>query len=150
MPRTKGEGLSNRYTDALRKIVLASPERFRGTDLDFEASRRTMEQLCARVEAALSTVESRPREGASPAAILALQLREALASNTIGGNADSEAKWRAATAEVKESQTSRRRLGSPGDAAGEALTVQFDAVVRKFYALRPVQEQRAPEPRRRR
>jgi hypothetical protein len=117
--------------------VIAYPEVFRGTDLDFESTRDKMEHLCARVEAALSTVEARRPEGASPATILAMQLREALAANTIGGKADMEAKWRAATAEVKEAETAWKRLGPvPGD-VGAALVARFTGAFRRFRAMRP-------------
>ena len=44
-------------------------------------------------------VEPSRRDAVSPAAILATQLREALAANTIGGRAEDESKARAAEQE---------------------------------------------------
>lgn len=137
LPQRQYEGLWERYLTALQRPVAAYPEHFRGTDLDFDATRDKMEHLCARLDAALSTVEARRPEGASPATILAMQLREALAANTIGGKADMEAKWRAAAAEVKEAQAAWKRLGPlPGD-AGAALLARFTGACRRFKSLQP-------------
>ena len=61
----------------------------------------------------------------SPAAILAAQLREALAANTIGGRADDEARWRNAADEVRKAQASWRRLGPVPDAVGRELEGRF-------------------------
>ena len=141
------EGLRDRYLTALQKPVLTYPDLFRGTELDFASTRDRMEHLCARVEAALSTVEARRPAGASPATILAMQLREALAANTIGGKADVEAKWRSATAEVKEAQAAWSRLPPvPGEAAA-ALSDRFDGACRRFRSLRPPAEPPARQQR---
>ncbi len=145
LPHRQYEGLWERYLAALQRPVIAYPEIFRGTDLDFGSTRDKMEHLCARVEAALSTVEARRPAGASPATILAMQLREALAANTIGGKADMEAKWRAATAEVEEAEAAWKRLGpAPG---GAALVARFTGAFRRFRALRPPSEPPARHPR---
>lgn len=140
LPQRQFEGLWERYLGALQKPVLAYPDLFRGTELDFEATRHRMEHLCARVEAALTTVEARRPAGASPATILAMQLREALAANTIGGKADTEAKWRAATSEVKEAQAAWDRLGPVPGEAGASLASRFKGACRKFRSLQPPPE----------
>jgi hypothetical protein len=147
LPQHQYEGVWERYLTALQKPAVAYPDLFRGTDLDFASTRDRMAHLCARVEAALSTVEARRPAGASPATILAMQLREALAANTIGGKADVEAKWRSATAEVKEAQAAWNRLGLvPGDAAA-ALSARFNDACRRFRSLRPPSEPPARQQR---
>ena len=62
-------------------MLTGHPEAFKGTELDVEASRQKMEKLCARVEGFLA--DAAPAPAGSQA--LAEMLREALASNTIGG-----------------------------------------------------------------
>src|SRR5204862_1958177 len=90
------EPLAQRFAAAIARLAEAHPDAFRGTDLDFDAARRKMDQLCARVEGLLPAGPPRGNAGASPAAILAAHLREALASNTMGGRQAEEARWLAA------------------------------------------------------
>jgi hypothetical protein len=60
-------------------------------------------------------------------------LREALASNTIGGRASEESKWRAMAEEVRQAQSSWSRLGPvPGD-AGRELTERFHRACNRFF-----------------
>ena len=92
-----------------RALLTGYPDAFKGTELDVEASRQKMEKLCARVEGFLADAAPAPA-GSSQA--LAEMLREALASNTIGGRAGEEAKWRAMADEVRQAQASWSRLGA--------------------------------------
>ena len=60
-------------------------------------------------------------------------LREALASNTIGGRAGEESKWRAMADEVRQAQASWSRLGPvPGD-TGRQLTERFHKACNRFF-----------------
>jgi hypothetical protein len=62
-------------------------------------------------------------------------LREALASNTIGGRAGEESKWRSMADEVRQAQAAWSRLGPvPGDAA-RALTERFHRACNRFNDL---------------
>jgi hypothetical protein len=89
-----------------------------------------MEKLVARVEAFLT--EAAP-VAASPSQALADRLREALASNTIGGRAGEEGKWRTMADEVRQAQAAWSRLGPvPGD-AGSALNERFHRAVTRFF-----------------
>ena len=106
-------------------------EAFKGTELDPEAGRRRMEQLCQLVEGFAG--EEKSAEHMSPAAILATQLREALAANTIGGRADDEARWRNAAEEVRKAQASWRRLGPVPDTAGLELEARFQRACTRFF-----------------
>ena len=60
-------------------------------------------------------------------------LREALASNTIGGRAGEESKWRAMAEDVRSAQASWTRLGPvPGD-AGRQLGDRFHRACSRFF-----------------
>ena len=80
-----------------------------------------MEKLVARVESFVSGTEPKPDSPQD----LAARLREALASNTIGGRAGEESKWRAMAEEVRQAQSSFARLvpvpGEAGRAARRAV-----------------------------
>ncbi len=88
-----------------------------------------MEKLCQRVEGFLNNTA--PPAGSSQA--LAEMLREALASNTIGGRAGEESKWRAMAEDVRGAQASWSRLGPvPGD-AGRQLADRFHRACSRFF-----------------
>ena len=60
-------------------------------------------------------------------------LREALASNTIGGRAGEESKWKAMAEDVRQAQSSWSRLGPvPGD-AGRELSDRFHKACNRFF-----------------
>jgi hypothetical protein len=133
--------LSARFAEARDRLVLAHPKSFEGTDLDPEANLRKMEKLCARLERLLAESELAGGDASGPD--LAQRLRNALASNTIGGHAAVEAKWQAAQQEVESAQAAWRRLGPLPGEAGLTLRGRFEEACRSFFARRP-----APAPRR--
>jgi hypothetical protein len=127
--RQGADPLSARFIDALARMLTGHPEAFKGTELDVEASRQKMEKLCACVEGFLT--DAAPAPAGSQA--LADMLREALASNTIGGKAGEESKWRAMADHVRQAQASWSRLGPvPGD-AGSQLTERFHKACNRFF-----------------
>ena len=85
--RHGADPLSARFVGALERALAAHPDAFRGTELDVEPNRQKMEKLCARVEGFLTDAAPPP---ANSSQALADMLREALASNTIGGRAGEE------------------------------------------------------------
>ena len=111
--RQGADPLSERFVDALERVMLTHPEQFRGTELDVDASRQKMEKLIAKVEGFLSDAAPAPSNSSQA---LADMLREALASNTIGGRGSDEARWRAMGDDVRQAQASWSRLG-PGPGA---------------------------------
>ena len=142
--RHGADPLSARFVGALERLLASSPDAFRGTELDVEANQQKMEKLCQRVEGFLS-------EGSIPASssqALANMLREALASNTIGGRAGEESKWKAMAEDVRQAQASWNRLGPvPGEAGGQLADRFHRACSRFFEMLRrrvPPQQQPAP------
>ena len=127
--RTSETLLGERLAVARNRIVAAHPERFAGTELDPSANQSRREKLCAKVEALV------PPEITS-AASLAERLREALASNTIGGKGEAEARFRAASEEVRAAQAAWKRIGPVPGAAGDALEARFLEACRRFFAQR--------------
>jgi hypothetical protein len=127
--RQGADPLSARFVDALERLLSRYPDAFKGTELDTEASRQKMEKLCARVEGFLA-------ESAAPATgpqALADMLREALASNTIGGRAGEENKWKGMAEEVRQAQASWSRLGPVPGEAGRQLNDRFHRACNRFF-----------------
>jgi hypothetical protein len=110
--------------------MVTHPEGFRGTELDVDASRQKMEKLCARVEGFLADA---PQAPANSSQALADMLREALASNTIGGRGSEEARWRAMAEDVRQAQASWSRLGPVPGQTGRELTERFHKACNRFF-----------------
>jgi hypothetical protein len=129
--RQGADPLSARFVSAMERVLSASPEAFRSTELDIDASRQRMEKLVTRVEGFVE--QAGVKEGGSSAQDLASMLREALASNTIGGRGSDEAKWRNMAEEVRQAQSSFARLVPvPGD-AGRQLGERFQKACNRFF-----------------
>jgi len=137
LPREVLDPLARRYQDAVARLVETFPAAFAGTTLDPEANRRKMEALCARVESATGAEPDVAIDAASPTAILAARLREALAANTIGGRPSTrqtdDSKWRAAVEDVKDAQNAWRRLGPVPGSDGHALAERFQKACNRFF-----------------
>jgi hypothetical protein len=121
--------LSARFVEALERLTAATPDAFKGTELDVEANRERMEKLIAKVEGLVT--ETAPPTAGSQA--LASMLREALASNTIGGRAGEESKWRAMAEDVRQAQSSWSRLGPVPGEAGRELSDRFHKACNRFF-----------------
>jgi len=147
LPREQFAPLHDRFRGTLIRLAQTWPAAFRGTDLDLQQNRRRLEELCSRVESRLSGDTRQVPVGASPVAILASQLREALAANTIGGRAavmDDEARWRAAVEDVRDAQAAWRRVGPVPIDVAQALTARFQRACNRFFAQR--ERHRPPAP----
>ena len=59
-------------------------------------------------------------------------LREALASNTIGGRGSDEGRWRAMGDDVRQAQAAWSRLGPVPGQAGRELTERFHRATNRF------------------
>jgi len=144
--RELAEPLAARFANALNAVIGAHADAFRGSELDPDAARKRMEHLCQIVEGVAG--EDKAAEQMSPAAILATQLREALAANTIGGRADDEARWRNGAEEVRKAQAAWRRLGPVPDAVVRELDERFQRACNRFFRQLD-QRRRPPTPARR-
>jgi hypothetical protein len=129
--RQGADPLSARFVGALEKLILAAPDQFKGTELDVEANRTRMEKLVTKVEGFVN-------EAGTPSAAskdLASMLREALASNTIGGRGGDESKWRAMAEDVRGAQSSFSRLGPVPGEQGRELAERFHKACNRFFDL---------------
>jgi hypothetical protein len=129
--RHGADPLSARFMAALERLIASHPDAFQGTELDVDGNRRKMEKLCERVEGFLK--EGKDTAPASSSQALADMLREALASNTIGGRAGDESKWRAMAEEVRQAQASWMRLGPVPGEAGHQLATRFNKACARFF-----------------
>ena len=138
LPQDQMAALDARFSAVRDRLLETFPRAFEGTDLDPEASRRKAEKLLLRVEALLAEVV--PGGGAprpQNAEELAARLRDALASNTIGGREAVEAKWHSASVEVESAQGAWKRLGPVPGTVGRLLSARFEQACRRFFELRP-------------
>jgi hypothetical protein len=128
--RQGADPLSERFVDALERVMVTHPDQFHGTELDVDASRQKMEKLVAKVEGFLAEAAPAPT---SSSQALADMLREALASNTIGGRGSDEARWRAMGDDVRQAQSAWSRLGPVPGQAGRELTERFHRACNRFF-----------------
>ncbi len=143
--RQGADPLSGRFMAALERLISAYPEAFAGSELDTEANRRRMEKLCEKVEGFQKQATPAPDSSQALAALL----REALASNTIGGRAGEEARWRSMAEEVRAAQASWARLGPATGEAGRQLGERFHRACSRFFEqYRRQVPQNAPQPQR--
>lgn len=139
IPRPQERSLTARFDTALNRLVDRFPGAFADTDLDPLRKLPTLERLCERVEALTREEKAgaAPADAQSPSELLASRLREALASNTMGGRVDADAKRREDAETVRRLQADRRALGNvPGEAARQ-LSERFRAACARFFELNP-------------
>jgi hypothetical protein len=127
--RAGADPLSMRFVSAMERLLTTYPDAFKATELDVEASRQRMEKLVARVEGYVSDVDVRPDSPQD----LAARLREALASNTIGGRGGEESKWRTMADEVRQAQSSFARLVPVPGESGRQLAERFHKACNRFF-----------------
>jgi hypothetical protein len=144
--RQGADPLSARFMSAMERVLTTFPEAFKGSELDVDASRQRMEKLVARLETFVSDNEARPESSQD----LAARLREALASNTIGGRAGDESKWRGMADEVRQAQSSFSRLVPVPGEAGRELSERFHKACNRFFDQyrKKVPQPSAPPPHR--
>ena len=156
LPQDELAALDERFLKARDGLLELFPRAFEGSELDPEASRKRGEKLVARVEALLAELQPAKASEAQSAMDLAARLRDALASNTIGGREAVEQRWQAAANELEAAQTAWKRLGPIPGADGRALVTRFESACRRFAEQRPKSErpradaQRSERPRRER
>jgi len=136
------QALNQRFLEARGRLVAAFPQAFKGTDLDPEATRARKEKLLAQVEAlaARTSAAEEPLTGEA----LARRLKEALATNTMGGAAEAEARKRAERQQVDQARAAWQRLGPLPGAEGAQLEERFARAVARF----PEPRQERPRERR--
>ena len=150
IPHSQERSITARFETAITRVVERYPAAFSGTDLDPERHLAELERLCEQVEALLEDQTPPQVNDESPAEILARQLREALASNTMGGRVDPEVKRQADADTVKRLQAERRAFGPVPGEAGHQLSERFRTACDRFFQQYPAQATERARPRNRR
>ena len=123
-PSREMAAMADRYRSALQALVTAFPDAFKGTDLDPESAKKKLTKLCARLEALVP-------EAPSSTMSLAEKLKDALATNTMGGRGEAEARRRAVADEVRAARDAYARLPPIPGPDGAALRERFEAAARR-------------------
>jgi hypothetical protein len=133
--RERAAELDARYAAAFGGVIARWPAAFSGTDLDPDANRKRMDAIVRRMEDLANSLAGSPDAAdpmLSPTNRLAAMLKEALASNTIGGKVDNESRFRAANEEVRQAQANWSRIGPVPDDARRALADRFQRAIRRI------------------
>jgi hypothetical protein len=155
LSRERGIRAADRLNHVLSRIVGIWPASFAETDLDPDANIHKLEALCVQVEKLLvgaglepgnveedAAATAQGAEPETPATLLARQLREALATNTIAGRQDDTAKWKAVSDQVRTAQAAWKRVAPVPEASGRSLHARFQRACARV-AEKMEQRQRA-------
>lgn len=135
--RERAVALDERFAAAFNRTIARWPSVFGGTDLDPDANRKRMDAIVRRIED-LATSIAGPAVAAtedatlSPTTRLAAMLKEALASNTIGGKVDDDSRFRAANEEVHQAQAAWSRIGFVPEESRRPLAERFQRAIRRI------------------
>jgi hypothetical protein len=124
--------LTDRWQAAFAELLASRPQLFSGTDLDPKAIVARMEKLVARVEGLVAEPRQTPDAKLSATELLAAKLRNALASNAMGGRGHEEVKHRGTVDSAKEALASWQRLPPVHTPEAEALASRFREACRKI------------------
>ncbi|MCC7416357.1 MAG: DUF349 domain-containing protein [Acidobacteria bacterium] len=130
--REQAAALDRRFGVAFARVVASWPAVFGGTDLDPDANRKKMELLVRRIEELAGSLAGAADDMLSPTTRLAALLKEALASNTIGGRVDENGRWRAAVDDVRQAQAVWTRIGPVPDEVRRPLASRFERACRQI------------------
>lgn len=145
LPREVVRPMQDRFATAAQALLERYPAVFTGSVFDPTVTRARMTELVGQVEQ-LGVPQQAPQAAvqAAPAAALATMLKEALASNTIGGRVDDQTKRRAAQESVRVARAAWSRLGPLGGEEAADLERRFTAACRRFDDPRDDRGDRGP------
>jgi len=132
VPAPGMRALTDRWQAALTQAVVVRPDAFAGTDLDPAAVVHRMEKLVARVESLVSEHCHTKEARLSPTELLAARLRDALASNAMGGRSHEDQKWRSTAELIKDAQAAWQRLPPVDTSEAQALGQRFRDACRRL------------------
>jgi hypothetical protein len=138
-----GAAIASRFEAEVAALVGDVPAAFTGTELDPAVNGKKRGKIVARLESILGELEGRKPAG-EPLENLAQRLKDALASNTIGGGRRREPAldWRQAADEVSRLRATWAKTAPvPGD-EGRALSERFERACRSFHEMRPPERSR--------
>jgi hypothetical protein len=131
LPRDILLPLKERIESALVTFARRNPDVVHGSELDVDTNIHRLESLCNRAEHLAGSDADSGSETTSPAAILASQLREALAANTIGGRGDAESRRRAIEHEARQLQNAWDAVGFVPESLARPLADRFRRALRR-------------------
>jgi hypothetical protein len=133
-----------RFESEVGALLLGAPAAFIGTELDPAVSAKKRGKIVARLESIVDELEDR-KPAAEPLESLAQRLKDALASNTIGGGGRREPKldWRQASDEVSRLQATWAKTAPVPGEEGRALAERFERACRSFFERRPPERSRS-------
>jgi hypothetical protein len=143
--------MQERFAAATARLWERYPETLKGTAYEPARTLQQMTDLVAQVEALGGEQAAEVAAQAAPAATLASRLKEALASNTIGGRVDEQSKRRAAEETVRSARAAWARLGPLGGDVARDLEARFARACRAYETTdggRPGRESGPRGPRR--
>ncbi len=143
-PPEPGSEIAVRFESEVEALLSGTPQAFAGTELDPAASAKKRGKIVVRLESLLGEIEGQ-KPAAEPLEDLAQRLKNALASNTIGGGRPRAPAidWRQASEEVSRLQASWAKTAPvPGD-EGRALAERFERACRSFRERRPSERSRS-------
>ena len=139
-----GSEIVGRFESEVGALLLDAPAAFIGTELDPAVSAKKRGKIVARLESIVDELEDR-NPAAEPLESLAQRLKDALASNTIGGGGRREPKldWRQASDEVSRLRATWAKTAPVPGEEGRALADRFERACRSFFERRPPERPRS-------
>jgi len=139
-----GSEIVGRFESEVGALLLDAPAAFIGTELDPAVSAKKRGKIVARLESIVDELEDR-NPAAEPLESLAQRLKDALASNTIGGGGRREPKldWRQASDEVSRLRATWAKTAPVPGEEGRALAERFERACRSFFERRPPERSRS-------
>jgi hypothetical protein len=139
-----GSEIVGRFESEVGALLLDAPAAFIGTELDPAVSAKKRGKIVARLESIVDELEDR-KPAAEPLESLAQRLKDALASNTIGGGGRREPKldWRQASDEVSRLRATWAKTAPVPGEEGRALAERFERACRSFFERRPPERSRS-------
>ncbi len=139
-----GSEIARRFESEVGALLLDTPAAFTGTELDPAVSAKKRGKIVARLESLVGELEERKPAG-EPLESLAQRLKDALASNTIGGGRRREPAldWRQAEDEVSRLRATWAKTAPVPGEEGRALAERFERACRSFFERRPPERSRS-------
>jgi hypothetical protein len=138
-----GSEIAGRFEKEVGVLLFDFPEAFVGTELDPAVNAKKRGKIVSRLETLVGELEERtpPSEALES---LAQRLKDALASNTIGGGRRREPTldWRQAEDEVLRLRATWTKTAPVPGEDGRTLAERFERAYRSFYERRPPERPR--------
>jgi hypothetical protein len=142
-----GSDIAGRFEAQVAALVSGTPSAFTGTELDPALSGKKRGKIVTRLESIVGELQGRKPEGGEPLESLAQRLKDALASNTIGGGRRREpaVDWRQASDEVSRLRATWVKTAPVPGEEGRALSERFERACRRFLEMRPPERSRSQQ-----